>query len=72
MTTDGTYAGLTGRGREVALTDPNSIKNTSVRPHSIETGVRPWAAERQRAGSYSNVAVERAAASCESPSTRSR
>jgi mannan endo-1,4-beta-mannosidase len=38
MTTDGTSAGLTGWGREVALTDPNSIKNTSVRPRSIETG----------------------------------
>ncbi|WP_437688785.1 cellulase family glycosylhydrolase [Sorangium sp. So ce176] len=38
MTTDGTFAGLTGWGREVAVTDPNSIQNTSVRPHSIETG----------------------------------
>lgn len=38
MTTDGTFAGLTGWDREVALTDPNSIQNTSVRPRSIETG----------------------------------
>lgn len=38
MTTNGTAEGLTGWGREVALTDPNSIKNTSVRPRSIETG----------------------------------
>ncbi|WP_437676955.1 cellulase family glycosylhydrolase [Sorangium sp. So ce131] len=38
MTTDGTFAGLTGWGREVAVTDQNSIQNTSVRPRSIETG----------------------------------
>ncbi|MDC0683824.1 cellulase family glycosylhydrolase [Sorangium atrum] len=38
MTTNGTFAGLTGWGREVAVTDPNSIQNTSVRPRSIETG----------------------------------
>jgi mannan endo-1,4-beta-mannosidase len=38
MTTDGTYAGLTGWGLEVAKTDPNSIENTSVRPASIEAG----------------------------------
>lgn len=30
MTTDGTFNGLTGWGKEVATTDPNSIKNTSV------------------------------------------
>jgi mannan endo-1,4-beta-mannosidase len=38
MTTDGTFAGLTGWGLEVAVTDPNSIKNTSVRPGYMKTG----------------------------------
>ncbi|WP_437779302.1 cellulase family glycosylhydrolase [Sorangium sp. So ce1097] len=38
MTTDGTFAGLTGWGLEVAVTDANSIQKTSVRPRSIETG----------------------------------
>jgi mannan endo-1,4-beta-mannosidase len=35
MTTDGTFAGLTGWGKEVAVTDPNSIMNTSVRVASL-------------------------------------
>jgi mannan endo-1,4-beta-mannosidase len=38
MTSNGTFAGLTGWGREVAVTDANSIMNTSVRPRSITTG----------------------------------
>ncbi|MGK3998584.1 cellulase family glycosylhydrolase [Sorangium sp. So ce1024] len=38
MTTDGTFAGLTGWGLEVAVTDQYSIQKTSVRPRSIETG----------------------------------
>jgi mannan endo-1,4-beta-mannosidase len=38
MTTDGTFAGLTDWGLEVAVTDPNSIKNTSVRPRYMTTG----------------------------------
>lgn len=35
MTTDGTYAGLSGWGRAVAIDDPNSIRETSVRPWSV-------------------------------------
>lgn len=38
MTEDGTFETLHGWGEEVALTDPNSIRNTSVRPYSIEHG----------------------------------
>jgi mannan endo-1,4-beta-mannosidase len=38
MTTNGTYAGLSGWGREVAISDANSIQNTSVRPASINDG----------------------------------
>jgi mannan endo-1,4-beta-mannosidase len=38
MSTDGTFDGLTGWGREVAVTDPNSIQNTSVRPRSMTSG----------------------------------
>jgi mannan endo-1,4-beta-mannosidase len=38
MTTDGTFETLHGWGLEVAVTDPNSIRNTSVRPHSIAHG----------------------------------
>ncbi|MBN2737607.1 MAG: discoidin domain-containing protein [Spirochaetales bacterium] len=42
MTTDGTYAGLQGWGREVAVTYPNSIQNTAVRPASIvQSGANP-------------------------------
>lgn len=39
MTTDNTFAALRGWGLEVATTDANSIKNTSVRPKSIIDGV---------------------------------
>jgi chitodextrinase len=36
MTTNGTFAGLkAGWPTEISTTDPNSIKNTSVRPYSI-------------------------------------
>lgn len=35
MTTDGTYAGLSGWGRRVAVDDPNSIQKTAVRPWSL-------------------------------------
>jgi mannan endo-1,4-beta-mannosidase len=38
MTTDSTFETLHGWGLEVAVTDPNSIRNTSVRPHSIVHG----------------------------------
>lgn len=38
MSTDGTFEGLTGWGLEVAVSDPNSIQNTAVRPQSILTG----------------------------------
>ena len=38
MTTDGTYDTLHGWGLEVAATDPNSIRNTSVRPYSMVNG----------------------------------
>jgi mannan endo-1,4-beta-mannosidase len=38
MTTDGTFAGLADWGLEVATNDPNSIKNTSVRPPYIVNG----------------------------------
>lgn len=38
MTTDGTFAGLTGWGSEVATSDPNSIQKTSKRPASIVSG----------------------------------
>jgi mannan endo-1,4-beta-mannosidase len=41
MTTDGTFAGLTGWGQEVAVTDESSIQKTSVRPASIVTGACP-------------------------------
>jgi hypothetical protein len=39
MSSNGTYTGLYDWGLEVAVTDPNSIKNTSVRPYSILNGV---------------------------------
>ncbi len=38
MTSDGTYAGLEGWGKEVATSDANSIEKTSVRPASITDG----------------------------------
>jgi mannan endo-1,4-beta-mannosidase len=38
MTTDGTFDTLHDWGLEVAVTDPNSIRNTSVRPYSILHG----------------------------------
>ena len=38
MSSDGTYEGLNGWGLEVAVTDENSIANTSVRPYFIENG----------------------------------
>ena len=38
MTEDGRHDTLHEWGLEVALTDPNSIRNTSVRPHSITHG----------------------------------
>lgn len=38
MTTDATFQSLQGWGLETAVTDPNSIKNTSVRPHSMVHG----------------------------------
>jgi mannan endo-1,4-beta-mannosidase len=38
MSTDGTFAGLTDWGLEVATTDPNSIKNTSVISPYIDKG----------------------------------
>lgn len=39
MTTGNTYETLSGWGLEVAVTDENSIQNTSVRPKSIVDGV---------------------------------
>lgn len=39
MTTESTYETLQGWGLEVAVTDPNSIENTSVRPQFMQTGV---------------------------------
>jgi mannan endo-1,4-beta-mannosidase len=41
MTTDGTFAGLQGWGAEVAVTDPNSIQKTSVRPGYMLTSSCP-------------------------------
>jgi mannan endo-1,4-beta-mannosidase len=38
MTEDGMFDTLQGWGLEVAITDPNSIMNTSVRPYSIVHG----------------------------------
>ena len=38
MTPTGTYAGLAGQGLEVAVSNSNSIQNTSVRPHLITDG----------------------------------
>jgi mannan endo-1,4-beta-mannosidase len=38
MTTAGTFATLADWGLEVAVTDPNSIQQTSVRPRSVATG----------------------------------
>ncbi|MBF0443612.1 MAG: cellulase family glycosylhydrolase, partial [Oligoflexales bacterium] len=38
MTRDDTYDGLWGWGLEVAVTDPYSIKNTSVTPYSVQNG----------------------------------
>jgi mannan endo-1,4-beta-mannosidase len=39
MTTDGTYATLYDWGLDVAVTDDNSIQNTSVRPYNIVNGI---------------------------------
>jgi len=38
MSSDGTYNGLEGWGLEVAVTDENSVANTSVRPYFMENG----------------------------------
>ncbi len=38
MTTDATFDSLFNWGLEAAVTDPNSIMNTSVRPHSMTKG----------------------------------
>jgi mannan endo-1,4-beta-mannosidase len=38
MTTNGTYEGLQGWGREVVVSDPNSIQNTAVRSQYVVTG----------------------------------
>lgn len=38
MTADGTFATLKDWGLEVAVTDPNSIQNTAIRPYSIVHG----------------------------------
>jgi mannan endo-1,4-beta-mannosidase len=38
MTTDGTYGHWNAWGEDVAVTDPNSIQNTSVRPASMVNG----------------------------------
>ena len=38
MTTSNTFETLFGWGKEVALTSPYSIKNTSIRPYSMVTG----------------------------------
>jgi len=38
MSTDGTFAKLQGWGKEVAVTDPNSIMATSVRSHYMTAG----------------------------------
>ncbi len=38
MTSDNTFSTLSGWGQEVAVTDSNSIANTSVRPYSIVNG----------------------------------
>jgi mannan endo-1,4-beta-mannosidase len=38
MSNGGTYASLYDWGLEVAVTDPNSIKNTSVRPYFMDFG----------------------------------
>lgn len=35
MTVDGTFESLDGWGLEAAVTDPNGIQNTAVRPHSM-------------------------------------
>jgi mannan endo-1,4-beta-mannosidase len=40
MTSDGTFDTLEGWGLEVAVTDPGSIQNTSVRPASMTGGCR--------------------------------
>lgn len=39
MTTNSTFETLQGWGLEVAVTDPNSIQNTSVRPKFLQTGI---------------------------------
>jgi mannan endo-1,4-beta-mannosidase len=41
MTTAGTFDTLAGWGLEVAVSDPNSIKNTSVRPPSLTMAACP-------------------------------
>jgi mannan endo-1,4-beta-mannosidase len=41
MTADGTFEGLEGWGAEVAVTDPNSIQKTSVRPGYMLTSTCP-------------------------------
>ena len=38
MTPDGTFTSLDDWGLETAVTDPNSIQNTSVRPYFLENG----------------------------------
>jgi hypothetical protein len=40
MTSNGTYAGPQGWGKEVAVTDPNSIQNTSKRSKYMTTRSR--------------------------------
>lgn len=38
MTTEATFESLKGWGLETAVTDPHSIQNTSIRPHSMVEG----------------------------------
>jgi len=59
MTTDGTFAGLQTWGLEVAVTDPNSIKNTSVISTYVANGATSgnWASSVRREPAVSGWSV---------------
>lgn len=56
MTPDGLFSGLEGAGKAMALTDPNSIRNTAVRPYKLLNGVcRPMGLDAGEAAAASEM-----------------
>lgn len=59
MSTSGTFESLYDWGLEVAVTDENSIKNTSVRPYSIVNGVcNPQSADAKEINDVQKISLK--------------